>query len=265
MASDPGHDRPNEDFVGAVPGAVVLLDGAGIPGTESICHHGVAWYSHTLGSTLLHHLSHDPGAGLATALADSIGQVAGQHRHTCDITDPSSPQSTVAILRVHEGRVDYLVLADVFAVLELSDAAPQVIHDPREVTVRSECSSPLRDLEAGTPEYERALLSVIDAFRGRRNQTGGYWIAKDDPHAAVEAVAGSVPLDQLNGAALLSNGASRVVDPYALADWPAVLYLLGTKGPAEILRRVREAEAGASAAASVREPDDATAAYCELS
>jgi hypothetical protein len=29
--------KPNEDFAGAVPGAAVLLDGAGIPGTESIC------------------------------------------------------------------------------------------------------------------------------------------------------------------------------------------------------------------------------------
>lgn len=35
--------RPNEDFVGAIPGAVVLLDGAGIPGVESLCFHGVAW------------------------------------------------------------------------------------------------------------------------------------------------------------------------------------------------------------------------------
>ncbi|MEU7588420.1 hypothetical protein AB0A95_19270 [Micromonospora sp. NPDC049230] len=34
-------DRPNEDFVGAVPGAVVLLDGAGIPEAGSLCHHGV--------------------------------------------------------------------------------------------------------------------------------------------------------------------------------------------------------------------------------
>jgi hypothetical protein len=42
-ATSPGHvGRPNEDFVGDVPGAVVLLDGAGIPGTETICRHGVA-------------------------------------------------------------------------------------------------------------------------------------------------------------------------------------------------------------------------------
>lgn len=54
MATSAGHaGRSNEDFVGAVPAAAVLLDGAGIPGAESICHHGVAWYTHRLGGALL--------------------------------------------------------------------------------------------------------------------------------------------------------------------------------------------------------------------
>ena len=267
MASNSGHvGRPNEDFVGAVPGAVVLLDGAGIPGTDSICRHGVAWYAHTLGAILLGQLSREPGTDLVAALADSIGQISGQHRHTCDIANPSSPQSTVATIRFDADRVDYLVLADVFVVLGSSEAGPQVVTDSREVSVRSECSSVLRGLLTGTPEYERTKLSVIDALRARRNQSGGYWIAKDDPHAAVQAVTGSVPLGQLNGAALLSNGASRVVDPYRLAEWPAVLDLMRTKGPDEILRRVREAETEARATDAIpdiRFPDDATVAYCE--
>jgi hypothetical protein len=267
MASSPGHaGQPNEDFVGAVPGAVVLLDGAGIPGTDSICSHGVAWYSHTLGATLLGQLSREPGTDLVAALADSIGQVSGQHRHTCDIANPSSPQSTVAIIRFDEDRLDFLVLADVFVVLDSSESGPQVVTDSREVSVRSECSSVLRGLPPGTPEYEREKLSVIEALRARRNQSGGYWIAKDDPHAAMQAVTGSVPLGQPIVAALLSNGASRVVDPYRLAEWPAVLNLMRTQGPDEILRRVREAETETRATGSVpdiRLPDDATVAYCE--
>ena len=266
MASSAGHvGRPNEDFVGAVPGAVVLLDGAGIPGTESICRHGVAWYAHTLGATILGQLSREPGTDLVAALADSIGQVSRRHRHTCDIADPSSPQSTVAITRFNEERVDFLVLADAFVVMDSSESGPQVVTDSREVSVRSECSSVLRGLPIGTPEYERTKLSVIDALRARRNQPGGYWIAKDDPDAAMQAVTGSVPVGQLIGAALLSNGASRVVDPYRLAAWPVILELLRTKGPEEILQRVREAEAGATdSIAGIRVPDDATAAYCEL-
>ena len=42
-AARAGH--ANEDFTGAVPTAAVLIDGAGIPGTASICRHGVAWYA----------------------------------------------------------------------------------------------------------------------------------------------------------------------------------------------------------------------------
>src|SRR3981189_1182559 len=45
--------RVNEDFTGAVPTAAVLIDGAGISGTESICRHGVAWYASRLGGSLL--------------------------------------------------------------------------------------------------------------------------------------------------------------------------------------------------------------------
>ncbi|WP_247669098.1 hypothetical protein [Micromonospora sp. H61] len=75
-------DRPNEDFVGAVPGAVVLLDGAGIPGAESLCSHGVAWYTHRLGGALLGHLSRGDGRELAAILATAIDEIAAEHGHT---------------------------------------------------------------------------------------------------------------------------------------------------------------------------------------
>jgi len=267
MATSPGHGRANEDFVGAAPGIAVLLDGAGIPGTEEICRHGVAWYSHTLGATLLARLARADGTDLVAALVDSIEQVAGLHRLTCDIANPSSPQSTVAMVRVEDGGANYLVLADTFVVLDPSDAVPVVISDPREVAVRGECAAALRGLPPGTSEYERALTSAIDALRGRRNQPGGYWIAKEDPAAAAEAVTGSVHPQGLNGAALLSNGASRIVDPYRLADWPAVLELLRTSDPGQILRRIRDAESEAGAAGSLpgfQSSDDATVAYCHL-
>jgi len=265
MATSPGHGRPNEDFVGAVPGAVVLLDGAGIPGTETICHHGVAWYSHTLGATLLGLLSRQPDLGLVPALAEAIEHVAGRHRTTCDLANPSSPQATVAIVRFQAGRVDHLVLADAFVVLDASESAPQVVTDPREVDVRNECLSALRGLSSGTPEYERALPTVISALRSRRNQPGGYWIAKDDPGVASEAVTGSIALSRLDGAAVLSNGASRFVDPYRLGEWRDVVALLRTKSPDEVVRRVRAAEASAGPSASdTYSPDDASLAYCHL-
>jgi hypothetical protein len=262
-ASAPG--RVNEDFVGAVPGAVVLLDGAGIPGTESICRHGVAWYTHRLGGLLLGRLPAASGQDLRGVIADSIGQIAGEHRLTCDITNPSSPQATVMVFRVDGDRADFAALADSFLVLEKASGAPQVITDEREVAVRRQCSEILGGVAKGTPEYDRALQAAIDAVRARRNQPGGYWIAKDDPEAAAQALTGSTPVSDLAGVALLSNGASRIVDPYGLADWPDVVGLLRAKGPAEIIRRVRNAEAGGSSAGfqpTAKAADDATAAYC---
>ncbi|MBM0232783.1 hypothetical protein JNW91_13495 [Micromonospora sp. STR1_7] len=254
--------RPNEDFVGAVPNAVVLLDGAGIPGAESLCSHGVAWYTHRLGGTLLGHLSRDGGEDLAGILATAIGEVAAEHGDTCDIADPASPQATVGMVRAHRGRLDHLLLADSFLVLDQAHAGPQVITDEREVLARRDCATPLEGLAQGTPEYERARDSCVTALRARRNQPGGYWIAKDDPRAAQEAVTGSRSLHDLNGVALLSNGASRIVSPYGVTDWPGVLELLAAHGPSGVIRRVRQLEAQAADGPNAQIPDDATVVHC---
>lgn len=249
LCSD-GAGASNEDFVGAVPGAVVLLDGAGIPGREALCSHGVAWYTRRLGGALLAGL---PGSDLVSVLAEAIATVADAHRDTCDIADPSSPQATVAIVRATADGLDYLLLADSYVVL--ADGA-EVFTDPREVAARRECAAPLAGLTPGTPEYQRVYASCSAEMRARRNQPGGYWIAKDDPRAASEAVVGRRPRTDV---ALLSNGASRIVDPYGLTDWTGVVDLLRASGPAEVIRRVRAAESTTD-----RRPDDATVAFWEL-
>jgi hypothetical protein len=258
-AGHPG--RANEDFAGAVPGAVVLLDGAGIPGTESICRHGTAWYTHRLGGILLGQLSRGSGQDLTSILADAIEELGADHRSTCDIANPSSPQATVAIARVAADRLDYLVLADCFVVLGRSSGEPLVITDEREVAARRLCSAPLAGLDRGSAEYEHVRDSCIEQLQARRNQPGGYWIAKDDPAAAAHARTASEQLDGIGAAALLSNGASRVVSPYALMSWTVLLDVLNAGGPDEVIRRVRLAESNGSEDARGRVPDDATVAY----
>lgn len=123
------------------------------------------------------------------------------------------------------------------------------------------CLAPLAGVASRTAEHER-ILGCIKALQARRNQPGGYWIAKDDPHAAEEAVTGSCPLRDLDSSALLSHGASRIVSPYALTSWSGLLQLLGASGPAEIIRRVRHAEARRSEDPGAKIPDDATVARC---
>lgn len=263
MATSAGHPgRPNEDFVGAVPGAAVLLDGAGIPGTEHICCHGVAWYTHRLGGALLGRLSRDDGLDLTEILAAAIDEITADHAGSCDISHPSSPQATVAVLRSRGDSLDYLVLADCYLVLDQVSGGPVVITDEREVTARRTCSAPLAGIASGTAEYARIRDSCIEAMQARRNHPGGYWIAKDDPRAAAEAVTGRCQVDDLYSAALLSNGASRIVSPYDLTSWSGLVELLGADGPAEVIRRIRRAEADVSGSPGAKIPDDATAARC---
>ena len=89
--------RVNEDFTGAVPTAAVLIDGAGIPGTEAICRHGVAGYANRLGASLLSLLSLRRVGSLSALLAEAIEQVTDEHRDTCDVANPISPSATVAL------------------------------------------------------------------------------------------------------------------------------------------------------------------------
>ncbi|MGH3678906.1 MAG: hypothetical protein ACRDT2_01045 [Natronosporangium sp.] len=246
-------DHPNEDFTGAVPTAAVLIDGAGIPGTESICRHGVAWYASRLGGSLLSRLSLAPDRSLPVLLAEAIEQVTDDHRDTCDVANPISPMATVAILRVSGGLLEHLVLGDSVIALDRADGAPLVVSDPREVDIRQSYQPAFAATAEGSDEYHRVLRD----FRANRNQPGGFWLAKDDPRAADEAVTGSRPIAELTGAVLLSNGASRIVDRFGLADWPGVMAILASSGPAEVIHRVRQAEARHAVPA-----DDATIAHC---
>ncbi len=261
FATSAGHPgRPNEDFVGAVPGAVVLLDGAGIPDTEPICRHGVAWYAHTLGARLLSQLSRGSEEPLTEILAGGIEDVTALHRHTCDVTDPSSPQATVALLRTRGRYAEWLVLADAYLVLDHGGTV-EVLTDPAELTVRAACTARLVGLEPGSAAYDAALPGVIDDLRSHRNRTGGYWIAKDDPAAAQHAVTGNAALAQADIALVLSNGVSRLVDPYRTTSWPDLVQLARQQGPDTVLAEVRAAEERLQPAGG---PDDATIAVCTL-
>ncbi|MEV0385653.1 integrase [Nonomuraea sp. NPDC050643] len=243
----------NEDFTGAVPMAAVLIDGAGIPGAESICSHGVAWYAGRLGGGLLSLLPLARDRGLPALLAEAIERVTDDHRDTCDVADPISPSATVAMLRLSGGLLEYLVLGDSSLVLDRADGAPLVVSDPREVIISRSYEPALEAVAKGGEEYRR----ILQALRANRNQAGGFWVAKDDPGAADEAITGSRPISELTGAVLLSNGASRVVDRFGLTDWPGVMAVLASSGPDEIIHRVRQAEARDAVAA-----DDATITYC---
>lgn len=259
-ATAPGHpDRVNEDFVGAVADAAVLVDGAGIRDAGHLCRHGVAWYAHRLGGTLLTRLSLDAAeegqsTPLSTVLAAAIDEVTSLHRDTCDVHDPSSPSATVAIVRVARGRVDHLVLGDSVVVLDRFEGPPLVVEDRREPETARPWREVLAGVTPGSPEHDRIRGEAVTTFRASRNQPGGFWVAKDDGRVVAEAITGGHAVAEMSAFALLSNGASRAVDTFGLIGWDEV----SAHAPEELIRMVREAELARSVAA-----DDATAAVCQ--
>jgi hypothetical protein len=258
-------DQPNEDFVAATPDAVVLLDGTGTPtGSESGCVHGVAWFVRRLGSALLASMMRDDDSDLRECLAASIADVGSLHAHTCDLAHPGSPSATVVVVKVQQDALDYLVLADSVLVLDLS-AELRVVTDDQEAQIGRQLRAEMDASPNGTPEHEKAHREYVENLRAHRNRPGGFWVASSDPEAARQARTGSVPRAHVRAAAILSDGASRLVDRFGLTTWKGLLGTLDRQGPRELLRQVREAEN--SDPSGSRWPrgkahDDATAAYC---
>ncbi|MEU1512972.1 integrase [Streptomyces sp. NPDC005811] len=241
-----GPGRENEDFAAAAPGAAVLLDGAGVAGAETGCVHGIAWFSSTLGGLLLGIISAQPARALAACLADSIEAVRSLHEDTCDLAYRASPTSTVLAVRATAGALEYLVLGDSTMLLADTDGKATAITDQRLDDVGKRLRGPVDALPTGSPQHAAALAEYRDALTGLRNRPGGFWIAGPDPHAAEHALTGAVPLVSLASVSLLSDGATRLVDSFELCTWPETLALLSAAGPAELIRRVREIEAGDS-------------------
>ncbi|MFJ3580968.1 integrase [Streptomyces sp. NPDC090127] len=242
LPADP--ERENEDFAAAAPGAAVLLDGAGVGEAETGCRHGVAWFSGTLGSLLLRSITAEPARPLADCLADSIGVVRSLHADSCDLAHPASPTSTVVAARIAGEVLEYLVLGDSSLLLGHSDGGVRVVTDRRLDEVGKRLRGPVDQLPTGSPAHSAALAEYRDVLTGLRNRPDGFWIAGPDPEAAAHAFTGVVSVASLASATLLSDGATRLVDRFELADWRETLTLVASSGPDELIRRVREAEDG---------------------
>ncbi|MFC6932024.1 protein phosphatase 2C domain-containing protein [Actinomadura yumaensis] len=191
-----------------------------------------------LGGLLAARLALEGGEPLADLLAENIKAVAEQHALSCDLGNPDSPSATVAMLRRREERLDWLVLAD----------SPVVVDVAGEVRV-------LRD-----DRVDRLPAYTAQAVREARNAPGGFWVASTRPEAAYEALTGELPVEGVRRAAVLSDGAARLVERFGVMGWAELLDLLESEGPGEVVRRTRELEAVRGGERGKRY-DDATAVF----
>ena len=242
LASEPGvAGRPNEDFAADVPGAVVLLDGAGYEPESGIgCVHGIAWYARTLGG-LLAAGARDDRLALAELLSRGIERVSQMHAGTCDLGHPATPGATVIIARQRGDTLEYLVLCDSVLVLQPRSGKPRAITDTQLAETMARFR-PAASLQAGTPEHDAAWRAYSRELEDARNQPGGYWLAAADPAAAGHALTGSEPLSGLSAVALLSDGASRLADRFHVATWAQICAILARAGPSGLIEQVRAAE-----------------------
>ncbi|MCQ6555949.1 protein phosphatase 2C domain-containing protein [Streptomyces sp. C10-9-1] len=263
MDTRPGGTAPNEDWVAGTPALAVVLDGLSTAGLDTGCRHGVPWYVSRLGSRLLAELA-DPEVPLASGLARALGHVAALHPD-CDLGNPGTPSATVAVLRQREGFLDHMVLADSPVVLEGQDGVT-VVTDLRVDEVLPELRAEVEQYETHTAEHKEAVRRFVTAQRQTRNVPGGYWVAAADPEAADHVVTGSTPADGVRAAAVLSDGASCLVDGYGMATWPQVFTMLRAGGPSELIDTVRKVEAtdpNGRRWPRYKSGDDATVAFCQ--
>jgi hypothetical protein len=254
----------NEDSVYVSPAGVVVLDGLSAPKDLPMgCIHGTPWFVRQLGTRLIN-LIGDDRVPLREALRSAISEVNGLHRNTCSLDQEAVPASTVVMIRERGDLLDYLVLSDNSLVLDLGPDGIETIVDKRvEEVAAKEMQAALKG-PTGTPDHAARVSQLVTVQRRLRNKPGGYWVAATDPAAADEAITGSVNLDRVEQAALLTDGASRLVDSFSTLAWAELLEVLRIEGPAALIARTRKTEL--TDPRGERWPrfklsDDATAAY----
>jgi hypothetical protein len=220
-ATEPTPGQVNEDFVITGPTWAIVLDGASpAPGVDTGCIHDVPWYVRQLGTQLARQLTLSPTEDLDDALARAIAATSQLHEHTCDLSNPESPSTTVVAIRQRDAQLHYLTLADSLLIVDI-DREIRAITDRR--------TGQLRDYST-------------EGVRAARNSPNGFYVASTMPAAAYKAIRGTLPASSIRRAALLTDGAARLVDRFHLMDWHALLDLLDTDGPEELISRTREAE-----------------------
>lgn len=211
--------QANEDFVLAAERFVIVLDGATASGLPSGCEHNVSWLASRLGGQLACVLIESPALPLTEVLRQGIVRTRELHSQ-CDLTNPNSPSSTVAIVREHGGQLDCLTLADSPVIVETNDGRLNTVLDDRT---------------AHLPAYDRDSLSRL------RNTDEGFWVASTKPEAADRAVTQSFAAADVRRFAMVTDGVSRLVERYGWA-WEQLLDTLDKQGPEQAVHAIREAE-----------------------
>lgn len=178
------------------------------------------------------------------ALRSAISDVVAEHENTCDLA-AGSPSATVAAWRVTGSHLEYLVLCDSSILLSFADGSFLEVTDDR----MSRVVEPW--IEAALAQGSRTDLLIspqeLLAVRGEaldtlRNTSNGFWCTQNHPAAADEALEGSIPLHELRGVVLATDGVTRGIHLLGSHTLEAIVEAALSDGHNQLLEQIRAAE-----------------------
>jgi protein phosphatase 2C-like protein len=234
----------NEDAVATGPGVAVVVDGAGLP--EDLrrgCHHAVSWFARRIADTFRDRLA-DRATPMRQALADTIAEVAAEHRSTCDL-ELGSPSATVAAWRTDADHVEYLTLCDASVLVLGADGGVHEVTDDRiESATRPLIDARLEAKQAagGSVSFTDVRDARREAVEATRNTDEGFWCVQDDPRAAYRAVHGRLARKDVHGIVAASDGATRAYRLLATHSVDEFAHDVLDGAVVAVAQEVREAE-----------------------
>jgi hypothetical protein len=240
------------------------------------------WYVETLDSALRSHIN-DRGsitAPLKLAITETTQRFIQETDAHVSESDSASaiqrhelPACTVSLLRWDSQQVEYLNLCDASLIYDLSDHSVKRITTPGILKKIDKNTQRLRNL-AESPESDVTASDVESYIRQTRqyaNTPGGYWVAQQNPIAALFATTGVLDRSRVETIVLHSDGLNPIVELHdEFSQWSDVLSSAITEGVDAVIEALRQAEAEAKAKAKakarpqVRTGDDAAIAVVEF-
>ena len=244
------------------------MDGAGLPKElRGGCAHTVSWYSTTLLQNFVTGMR--GGEDLAEALSSAIRQTVLDHGRDCDLS-LGSPSATFAGWQIKQDVLSYLVLGDASVLLRRSDGTTTEVTDDRLDLVVSPERNRLLALWDRTGEFvgdDAWLEAHRRTAEPYRNVPEGYWVCHTDAHAVDQALRGSVPMGELDGVLLATDGAMRGVNLFREYDAGHLADRLLCGSHEETLNAIRASEdlsAGELTSRRIKVHDDASVISASL-
>lgn len=244
----------SDDLVDTAGSAAWLFDGASAHDDPAACDaHDASWFVQQLSQSLGSELSKSAERELRHTFATAIARVSARHAQLCPhVRSGHGPLAAAVIVRRRHGALEYLILGDSALLVQSGDGQVNHHSDKRLSTVAADLRGAIQQGLQGGRGYDDAVhdartRALRTTERATRNRDGGYWIAGDDPGAALHSLTGRYSLSDtaagVSRFALISDGLERAVTHLnCYAGWSELIENLFDPGILATITRIRGAE-----------------------